>query len=275
MTTPSKTIGFIGAGNMAQSIIGGLINQGWCPDRIIATAPSESTRQEVGNRFGIRTSGHNSDACHADIVCVCVKPALVKPVLTHLTPILAETQPLLISVAAGISMSCLESWGDDSLAIVRSMPNTPSLLGFGATGLFANNKVSDRQKAEVESIFNAVGISEWVDEEALIDAVIAVSGSGPAYYFLFMETMKAMGSQLGLAPEVAERLTLQTALGAAKMASEANLDVAELRRRVCSPGGTTEQAVRTFQEGGLDGLVKEAMDAAVQRAKAMAVELGK
>lgn len=268
-------IGFIGAGNMAQSIIGGLLGKGWPPSQILASAPSPATRQQVADQFGIRTSAENQVAAQADIVCLCVKPALVRSVLAELAPVLNERQPLLISVAAGITMDNLEAWaGQGRLAMVRSMPNTPALLGFGATGLFANRRVSGQQKNQVEAIFKAVGLYEWVDQEDLIDAVIAVSGSGPAYFFLFMEMMTAAATELGLEPEVAARLTVQTALGAAKMA-EGSVDVAELRRRVCSPGGATEQAVAAFQQGGLDKLIRQAMAAARLRAKAMAEELGK
>ena len=276
MTVSSKRIGFIGAGNMAQSIIGGMLNRGWPSSQIIATAPSESSRSAVSNQFGISVSEDNLDAVEADVVFLCVKPNLIKSVLADIAPALQVRKPLLISVAAGVTMDCLNRWvGGNPLAIIRSMPNTPSLLGVGACGLFANSQVDAEQKDLAESIFQSVGIVEWVDQEALIDAVIAVSGSGPAYYFLFMEVMKNAGVSLGLAPEVAERLTLQTALGAANMAVQSHSDIAQLRQNVCSPGGTTEQAVKTLQEGGLDIILARAMDNAVKRAKEMADELSK
>ncbi len=275
MTVLDKRVGFIGAGNMAQSIIGGMIKNGWDKSQIIATAPTEQNRQAVHAQFGIEVFESNVEAAKADVIVLCVKPGLVKPVLEELAPAVKEKQPLLISVAAGVTMACLEQWVRTPLAIIRSMPNTPALMGFGASGLYANDHVSVEQKVLAESIFNAVGISEWVAQETLIDAVIAVSGSGPAYYFLFMEAMKDAGIQLGLSSEVSEKLTLQTALGAANMAINSDVDIAELRRRVCSPGGTTEQAVQTFQQGGLDKLVDDAMCNAVKRAKQMADELGK
>ena len=260
---------------MAQSIIGGMIKNGWDSEQVIAATPSAETRNKVRDQFGISVFEHNLEATETDAVVICVKPGMVKEVLAELSPALEAKKPLLISVAAGVTMKSLKRWSPGSLAIVRSMPNTPALLGIGASGLFANGNVSEGQKTLTQAIFNAAGISVWVENEALIDAVIAVSGSGPAYYFLFMEAMKQKGIQMGLAADVAEKLTLQTALGAATMALGTDIDIAELRRRVCSPGGTTEQAVRSFLEGGINELVGEAMDSAAARAKQMADELDK
>ena len=176
-------------------------------------------------------------------------------------------------MAAGIDLDSLQTWSGSGLPIVRSMPNTPSLLGCGASGLFASEQVDAQQKAITDTIFKAVGIVFWVEKEALIDSVIAVSGSGPAYYFLFMEAMTEMGVKLGLDQKTAEQLTLQTALGAAKMAVHSDVDARELRRRVTSPGGTTEQAIKTFQAGGLEQLVEKAMKAASGRAAEMTRQL--
>mgnify|MGYP001285766512 CR=1 FL=1 len=153
------------------------------------------------------------------------------------------------------------------------MPNTPSLRGQGVSGLYANAAVSDEQREQAEGILNAVGISVWLDEEKLIDAVTAVSGSGPAYYFLVMEIMQRIGEELGLPEEVARQLTLQTALGAARMALESDVDSAELRRRVTSPGGTTQRAIETFESGDLEALFRRAMNGAAERAREMASEL--
>ncbi len=266
----NSTIAFIGAGNMASSIIGGLINNGWPQDQLLATARTQARLAVVRETFGIRTMADNHEAVQqADIVMLCVKPQMMKAVLTDLRPSL-RPGTLLISVAAGITMQSLQSWSVEpqlkkNIAIVRSMPNTPSQLQCGACGLFANKQVSAAQKAQTERIFTAIGMANWVEKESLLDAVIAVSGSGPAYYFLFMEVMERVGTELGLDAKTAQQLTMQTALGAARMALESKVDTQELRRRVTSPNGTTEQAIKAFQDGGLAELIEKAMHAAVRR----------
>ncbi|WP_419832692.1 pyrroline-5-carboxylate reductase [Endozoicomonas atrinae] len=268
-----STIAFIGAGNMASSIIGGLINNGWPTYQLIATARTKETLSDIREKFNIETTVDNHQAVSkADVIMLCVKPQVMKAVLTDLSSSI-KPDALIISVAAGITMESLQNWGGDHLSIVRSMPNTPSLLQCGASGLFANNNVSPAQKVLTDNIFNAIGIAKWVDQESLIDAVIAVSGSGPAYYFLLMEIMEQVGTHLGLDAETSRQLTLQTALGAARMATESDVDAAELRRRITSPNGTTEQAIKTFQEQGLPELVEKAMKAAVNRSIELAEAL--
>ncbi|WP_330924516.1 pyrroline-5-carboxylate reductase [Candidatus Sororendozoicomonas aggregata] len=276
MTHSKSRVSFIGAGNMAQAIIGGMLNKGWKAEQIMATAASEKTRQTVSDRFGVPVTGDNLKAADADVVVLCVKPQLIQTVLAETAPVLGRRRPLLISVAAGITMDCLNRWSaSDPLAIVRSMPNIPSLLGLGACGLFANEHVTEAEKAITASLFNAVGIAQWLEDESLIDAVIAISGSAPAYYFLFMEAIENVGVKLGLPPEVASRLTIQTALGAATMAQQYSDDIVQLRKNVCSPNGTTEQAIRVLQEGGLNQLLEKAMGKAVYRAKEMAETLSR
>ncbi|KEI69921.1 pyrroline-5-carboxylate reductase [Endozoicomonas elysicola] len=268
-----STIAFIGAGNMASSIIGGLINNGWPTYQLIATARTEETLSDIREKFNIETTVDNHQAVgKADVIMLCVKPQVMKEVLTDLSSSI-KPNALIISVAAGITMESLQKWGGEHLSIVRSMPNTPSLLQCGASGLYANNNVSNDHKKLTDDIFNAIGIAKWVDQESLIDAVIAVSGSGPAYYFLLMEIMEQVGSRLGLDNETSRQLTLQTALGAARMATESSVDAAELRRRITSPKGTTEQAIKTFQEQGLPELVEKAMNAAVDRSIELAEAL--
>ncbi|WP_419533794.1 pyrroline-5-carboxylate reductase [Endozoicomonas sp.] len=268
-----STIAFIGAGNMASSIIGGLINNGWPTYQLIATARTEATLSNIREKFNIETTVDNHQAVgKADVIMLCVKPQVMKEVLMDLSPSI-KPNALIISVAAGITMESLQKWGGEHLSIVRSMPNTPSLLQCGASGLYANNNVSTDHKTLTDDIFNAIGIAKWVDQESLIDAVIAVSGSGPAYYFLLMEIMEQVGSRLGLDVETSRQLTLQTALGAARMATESDVDAAELRRRITSPNGTTEQAIKTFQEQGLPELVEKAMNAAVNRSIELAESL--
>ncbi len=269
MTT--ATLAFIGAGNMAGSIIGGLISNGYDPDHIIASDPGQETLQSLKERFGIKAATDNNMAVlEADVVILAVKPQVMKTVVTALAPSLQAAKPMLVSIAAGITIDSLDNWSGGNLPIIRCMPNTPALVGCGASGLYANPKVSEAQKTLAETIMNAVGISRWLDSESAIDAVTALSGSGPAYFFLLMESMIDAGKQLGLSPDTASALTLQTALGAARMVMEGDVDAAEQRRRVTSPGGTTEQALNTFEQGEFRALVQSALDAAEQRSQELA-----
>ncbi|MEH6493576.1 pyrroline-5-carboxylate reductase [Halopseudomonas sp.] len=271
MTAP--IIGFIGAGNMATSLIGGLLQKNTKPEHIIASDPKPEQGAALHRQFQIRTVTDNALlAAECDVLLLAVKPQVMQAVCRALP---AERKPgqLVISIAAGISCDSLASWLGDGSAIVRCMPNTPSLRGQGVSGLYATAAVTDEQKSLTESILNAVGISVWLDEEQQIDAVTAVSGSGPAYFFYMIEAMIDAGEKLGLARDTAERLALFTALGAADMAVASDVDVAELRRRVCSPGGTTEQAIKTFREEGLPQMVEHAMQAAANRAAEMTKEL--
>lgn len=267
-------IAFIGAGNMATSIISGLINKGHNRANIWASAPSETTRAKAA-ALGINVSADNFEiTSKADVVVIAVKPQVLKQVVSPLKALLEGTNKIVISIAAGVDLTSLQAWLGDTTAIVRCMPNTPSLLGLGATGLYSNNNTTTAQKDLANTILNAVGVSVWVDNEAALDAVTAVSGSGPAYYFLLMEAMQDAGKKMGLDAHSSKLLTLQTALGAAQMALDSDVDVGELRRRVTSAGGTTEQAVNTFEQGGLRELVAKAMNNCANRAKEMAKELG-
>ena len=200
------------------------------------------------------------------------KPQVLKGVSQALAPSLQPGQ-LIVSIAAGITCASLASWLGD-VAIVRCMPNTPALLRQGVSGLFANARVSAAQKAQAEQVLSAVGLALWLNEESQLDAVTAVSGSGPAYFFLLIEAMTAAGEKLGLPRETAARLSIHTALGAARMASESDVDAAELRRRVTSPNGTTEAAINTFQTGGFEALVQQALNAAANRSAELAEQLG-
>jgi pyrroline-5-carboxylate reductase len=267
-------IAFIGAGNMATSIISGLINKGHNPTNIWASNPSEASRSKAA-ALGVNVSEDNNEITrNADVIVIGVKPQILQQVVSPLKATLKGTDKVIISIAAGIDLNSLQTWLGGATAIVRCMPNTPALLGLGATGLYANSNTTALQKELASNILNAVGISVWVDNEAALDAVTAVSGSGPAYYFLLMEAMQDVGKKMGLDTHTSKLLTLQTALGAAQMALDSDADVAELRRQVTSPGGTTEQAVNTFEEGGLRELVAKAMNNCAKRAKEMAKELG-
>ena len=266
------TLAFIGGGNMATSLIGGLLEKGFPANNITASDPLKENRDRLSQQFSINCTDDNDKAALADIIVLAIKPQIMKQVAQAIQPALAH-KPLIISIAAGISMSSLEGWLGQHTPIVRCMPNTPALVQTGAAGLFANAWVNDAQRTQAGEILDAVGISCWLENEDEIDAVTAVSGSGPAYFFLIMEAMEKAGIELGLSPEISRRLTLQTALGAAKMALESDVDSAELRRRVTSPGGTTQRAIETFVVGDLTGLFSKAMSGAVERAQEMAKEM--
>jgi len=269
----NSSIAFIGAGNMSGAIIGGLVKRGYPAALITATGRTLPKLEALNAEYGVNYTTDNEAACAADIIVIGVKPQMLQATVLPLRPF-HKHKPLIISVAAGIPMSSLEGWMGEELAIVRCMPNTPSLVQVGASGLFANAHTSKAEKDAAEHILSAVGIVEWLKKEDLIDAVIAVSGSGPAYYFMFMEAMIAAGIAQGLTPSAARELTIQTALGAASLAQQSDVDVSELRRRVMSPGGTTEQAVFSFEQQGLAKMVATAMARCADRAQEMAAELG-
>ncbi len=271
-------IAFIGAGNMAASLIGGLRAQGVPAERIRASDPGAEQRAKISAEHGIFICADNAEAvAGADVIVLAVKPQVMKNVCEALAPHLTDNQ-LIVSIAAGIPCASLERWlgerAGTAPAIVRCMPNTPALLRQGVSGLYATARVSAEQRQQAEHLLSAVGVALWLDYEQQIDAVTAVSGSGPAYFFLLIEAMTAAGEQLGLPRETAARLTMQTALGAARMALESEVDAAELRRRVTSPNGTTEAAIKSFQAGGFEALVHQALTAAATRSAELAEQLG-
>lgn len=266
-------IAFIGAGNMASSLIGGLRAKGLDAAQIRASDPGADTRAKVAAEHGIEVFADNAQAvANADVIVIAVKPQAMKAVCQDLRPHLKPHQ-LLVSIAAGITCTSLLNWlGEQPL--VRCMPNTPALLGKGVSGLYATAAVTSEQRQQADELLSAVGLVVWVDQEAQIDAVTAVSGSGPAYFFLLIEAMTDAGVKLGLTREVAEQLAQQTALGAAHMAVGSDVDAAELRRRVTSPAGTTEAAIKSFQASGFEAMVEKALSAAAHRSAEMAEQLG-
>jgi pyrroline-5-carboxylate reductase len=271
----NPTITFIGGGNMATSLIGGLRAHNHPADQIWVSDPDLDLLAAHQERFAVQTSADNSVAArHADIVVLAVKPQVMPGVALGLRDCVQQTKPLILSVAAGVREADMQRWLGGEVAIVRCMPNTPALLGAGATGLYANAHVNSGQRVAAEDIMRAAGITIWVENEALLDAVTAVSGSGPAYFFLLMEMMEKVGVELGLDAEAARALTLQTALGAARMALESGESPGALRKRVTSPGGTTEQAVNSFIDGGFEQRVRAALSAARDRAIDLGVQLG-
>jgi len=268
-------LAFIGCGNMARSLIGGLIADGWNPRNIRVADSDPAQLERISGTSPVTTFTQNNAAItDVDVVVLAIKPQITATVCRELADTITRQQPLVISIAAGIRESALRNWLGKQTAIVRSMPNTPAMVQSGAAALYANPAVSEAQRSIAESILRAVGLAIWIDDEALMDAVTALSGSGPAYFFLFMESLEAAGCKLGLPPQTARLLTLQTAFGAAKMALESSEDAATLRRRVTSPGGTTENAVAVFEENGFAGLVSQALHAAASRSRELADEFG-
>lgn len=267
-------IAFIGAGNMAASLIGGLRAKGLEAAQIRASDPGEETRARVSAEHGIETFADNTQAIDgADVVVLAVKPQAMKAVCEAIRPSLKPNQ-LVVSIAAGITCASMNNWLG-AQPIVRCMPNTPALVRQGASGLFATAEVTAEQRQQAQELLSAVGIALWLNEEQQLDAVTAVSGSGPAYFFLLIEAMTAAGVKLGLPADIAAQLTLQTALGAAHMAVSSDVDAAELRRRVTSPAGTTEAAIKSFQANGFEALVEQALSAAAHRSAEMAEQLGR
>ncbi len=270
-----QVLGFIGAGNMAASLISGLIADNYPADRIWVSDIDEAALASLAERCGVNTTTRNATVAeHARILVLAVKPQILRPVVEDLADCLQTRRPLVVSIAAGITAASIDRWAGGNMAIVRCMPNTPAMVKTGATGLCANSGVSEAQRSQAEAILRAVGLTVWVGQEAQLDAVTALSGSGPAYFFLMMEAMEEAGVALGLDRETARLLSQQTALGAGRMAIESAEAPAELRRRVTSPGGTTERAIATFEEGGLSPLVAKAMKAASHRAAEMSQQLG-
>jgi pyrroline-5-carboxylate reductase len=271
----TASVTFIGGGNMATSIIGGLIQQGYPPQALTACDPNPSSLAVLTENFGVHTTNDNLAAsASCDVIVLAVKPQILKSVALGLRTVLAarETLPLIISIAAGIASQDIQQWLNQEIALVRCMPNTPALVQQGASGLYANAYTNDTQKAIAERLLQAVGYVTWLETEAQIDAVTAVSGSGPAYFFLLMEAMIEAGVKQGLSKDSATQLTLQTALGAATLAKSSEVSVDELRRRVTSPGGTTEQAILHFEHAKLRNIVEDAMSACAKRSIAMAKE---
>ncbi|MGR9085445.1 MAG: pyrroline-5-carboxylate reductase [Gammaproteobacteria bacterium] len=259
-------IGFIGGGNMASSLISGLIASGHSPQQLWVSDINPDALESLADNLNVNVSDSNDAVVReADVVVLAVKPQVMSEVAQKISDRVREKAPLIVSIAAGISQSSLRLWLGEDIAVVRCMPNTPALVLTGATALHANDKVSAEQRDLAENILRSVGIALWVQDECELDAVTAVSGSGPAYFFLLMEAMEKTALDLGLNEATARLLVQQTALGAAKIALESSESPEQLRKRVTSPGGTTQQAIETFQKGGFVELVNKALHAARDR----------
>jgi pyrroline-5-carboxylate reductase len=266
MSSNFPSLAFIGGGNMARSLIGGLIARGRPPASIHVSEPGVDLRETLARDFGVAAHAENLNAAGAAETWIfAVKPQVLKGVCQDLAATAQASKPLVISTAAGITSPQLEQWLGGNLAVVRTMPNTPALLGAGATGLYANTRATSGQRDLAENLMQAVGITAWIEDEALMDAVTALSGSGPAYVFLLAEAMKTAGRAQGLPEQVAGKLALQTIFGAARMLLESGEPAEILRQRVTSPGGTTEAAIEAFEAGGFRALVAAAIAAATRR----------
>ena len=271
-----STIAFIGAGNMGRAILGGLLAAGYPAAALRAADADATARERVAGEFGVFTSADNTAvAAGADVLVLAVKPQHLKAVALTLAPASGGRRPLILSIAAGIATTSLAAWCGADLPIVRGMPNTPALIGRGTSALFATAATDPARRRLAETIMQAVGAVHWLDDEALMDAVTALSGSGPAYVFRVIETLAAAGGRLGLAPPLARRLALETAAGAAELALGSPHDPATLRAQVTSKGGTTERALAVLDEGNIDGLFERALTAARDRSRDLSEEFGK
>lgn len=271
----TQQIGFIGGGNMAASLIGGLVSNGYPADKMTVTDLDAEKLAYLSKTFGINNT-QDSDmlAANVDILVLAVKPQHMQPVAEAAGLAINDKKPVVVSIAAGIRVDALDRWLGGDFPIVRCMPNTPALVKAGATGLYANAQVNISQKDQVESLLRAVGVTVWVEDEGELDAVTALSGSGPAYFFMIMEALEAAGIEAGLSQKTAQLLTQETALGAAKMALESTETAAVLRERVTSPGGTTERALGVMKEQGLSDILQAAVLAAKKRSIELSDELG-
>jgi pyrroline-5-carboxylate reductase len=272
----TSTISFIGGGNMASSLVGGLLTNGYPATHIRIAEPDEQRRRQIQQQFDIKVDADNRRMAElSDVLVLAVKPQILQTVCKNIADQVQTKKPLVISIAAGIRSTDIERWLGGDCALVRCMPNTPALLKAGVTGLFANPHVTEQQKRLADEILASAGINLWMKQESQLDAVTAVSGSGPAYFFLFMECIQNAGEQLGLDANSARQLTLQTALGAARMASEGEDDPATLRGKVTSKGGTTEAAIHRFMDSDFQQLITDELTCARDRATELADILGK
>lgn len=270
-----KKLAILGGGNMGRAIIGGLVRRGMSAKDISVGEAFEAARAALVREFAVAVHPDNAQAvADADLVVVAVKPQDAGAALSPLRPLLIERRPIILSVAAGIRVSSLEAWCGTGVPVVRAMPNRPALVGAGATGLYAPQSVEAEHRAGAEQILQAVGETVWVPSEDALDVVTALSGSGPAYFFLLAELMAHAAVANGLAPEAARRLAVATLHGAGLLAHSSDGDLARLRAEVTSKGGTTEAALRAFESADLNSIVSRAIEAATQRGRELAAKFG-
>ena len=267
-------IGFIGAGNMAYALIKGLLSDGFEAKNINVSDANPELLEKRSSELGVTVQPDNvSLLTNSDIVVFAVKPQVLSMVCHELKN-KASSDQLFVSIVAGIKSKDINRWLGGDFALVRTMPNTPALFQSGVTGLYANELVNDLQKKSVNLLLSAVGECFWVNEENLLDAITAISGSGPAYFFLMMQSMKQAAMALGLDEDTADALSIKTSLGASIMATNSGKDSRTLRAEVTSPNGTTQSAIETFQDQNFEGIVAAATRAAYDRARELSQELG-
>jgi pyrroline-5-carboxylate reductase len=270
----NKTIAFVGGGNMGRSLIGGLIAGSYPRERLRVSDPDIRKRKDLSAQFGIDVSASNlTSVSGADVVVLAVKPQIMKAVSIELAGCITS-HTLVISIAAGVRSRSLQHWLGSATPVVRAMPNTPALVGSGATALYATEEVTPAQREMAENVLRTVGLTLWLRDEGLLDAVTAVSGSGPAYFFRLMEALEQAARTQGLNPEQARILVVQTAFGAAKMALESGHGPGALRAQVTSPGGTTECALQVLDEHGIERMIAQAVALATVRVSELADQFG-
>jgi pyrroline-5-carboxylate reductase len=271
----NKHLAILGGGNMGRALIGGMLRRGTRPEHITVGESSPAAREALSADFGVQSTADNAAAVEpASVIVVAVKPQMAGAVLAPLQPALLRARPVVISIAAGIRLAALESWCGAGVPVIRAMPNRPALVGAGATGLFAPASVAAEHREVAERVMQAVGEVIWVAAEDDLDVVTALSGSGPAYFFLLAELLTQGAIDLGLAPEAARRLAIATLHGAGQLAHSGDGDLARMRAEVTSKGGTTEAAVKAFEAADLRGSVARALEAAMRRSRELAAQFG-
>jgi pyrroline-5-carboxylate reductase len=263
----------LGGGNMGRALIGGLLRNGVRPEQIAVGESYEAARATLSKDFGITATADNAAAtAKANLIVLAVKPYQAASVLGALAPQLQQRRPVVLSVAAGVRIEAIQRWCGAGVPVIRAMPNRPALVGAGATGLYAASGVDASHRASAVQVMQSVGEVVWVETEEALDAVTALSGSGPAYFFLLAEAMAKAGVDLGLPADTARRLSIATLHGAGLLAQVGDGDLARLRAEVTSKGGTTEAAVRVLQDAGFNELVGRTLQAAAQRSRELAEE---
>lgn len=271
----NKTIAIIGAGHMGTSLLGGLVANHYPSEKCWITDTDIEKLSKLRNQWNIHTSNDNAEAiANADVVILAVKPNILASVSRELAAPIQQYNPLIISIAAGIPEASIQKWLGGNRAIVRAMPNTPALIGCGATALYANQFVSEIQHSLAESILRAVGLTVWIEDEKLMHVITPFSGSGPAYFFLIIDALQNAAIELGVPPETARLLILQTAYGASRMALESDKTVIELLNGVALPGGTTEKAIAILEENNIREIFKKALMSAQKRSEEMTATHG-
>jgi len=268
-------LAILGGGNMGRALIGGLLRQGTRPEQISVGESVPTARESLSRELGISATADNRAAlASAAIVVVAVKPQDTQSVLEPLRDLLNRNRPTVLSVAAGIRVSALEAWCGPGVPVVRAMPNRPALVGAGATALYAPAHVEAAHRAAAQHVMEASGEVVWVSSEDALDVVTALSGSGPAYFFLLAELMANAAAELGLEPQSARRLAVATLYGSGLLAHTSDVDLARMREQVTSKGGTTEAALRTFDSADLRGIVARALESATLRSRELASQFG-